>query len=83
MTETLDPPAVDLDELRASIRAEYAAVAAEPDRGFHFHTGYGLAAIPPSIWYGKSWGTTARTVADALVYGFVTGGTFGWLWPAA
>jgi hypothetical protein len=45
MTETLDPPAVDLDELRASIRAEYAAVAAEPDRGFHFHTGYRLAAI--------------------------------------
>jgi len=45
MTETLDSMAVDLDELRASIRAEYAAVAAEPDRGFHFHTGYRLAAI--------------------------------------
>ena len=45
MTETLDPPAVDLSELRASIRAEYAAVAAEPNRGFHFHTGYRLAAI--------------------------------------
>jgi SAM-dependent methyltransferase len=39
------PIAFDLDELRASIRAEYAAVAAEPDRGFHFHTGYRLAAI--------------------------------------
>ena len=45
MTETLDPPAVDLSELRASIRVEYAAVAAEPNRGFHFHTGYRLAAI--------------------------------------
>ena len=45
MTETLDPTAVDLEALRASIRAEYAAVASEPDRGFHFHTGYRLAAI--------------------------------------
>jgi arsenite methyltransferase len=52
MTETLDPPAVDLDELRASIRAEYAAVAAEPDRGFHFHTGYRLAAI---LGYPQEW----------------------------
>jgi len=43
--------------------------------------GYGLAAVPASIWYSKSWATTAKTLADALVYGFVTGGTFGWLWP--
>jgi len=52
MTETLDPPAVDLDKLRASIRAEYAAVAAEPHRGFHFHTGYRLAAI---LGYPQEW----------------------------
>lgn len=45
MTETLDRQAVDLKALRASIRAEYAAVASEPARGFHFHTGYRLAAI--------------------------------------
>ncbi len=52
MTETIVPPAVDLDALRASIRAEYAAVAAEPDRGFHFHTGYRLAAI---LGYPQEW----------------------------
>lgn len=52
MTETLHPPAVDLDELRASIRAEYAAVAAEPERGFHFHTGYRLAA---TLGYPQGW----------------------------
>jgi SAM-dependent methyltransferase len=52
MTDTLDPPVVDLDELRSSIRAEYAAVAAEPDRGFHFHTGYRLAAI---LGYPHEW----------------------------
>lgn len=52
MTEIIEPPAVDLDALRASIRAEYAAVAAEPDRGFHFHTGYRLAAI---LGYPQEW----------------------------
>ena len=52
MTENIAPPAVDLDALRASIRAEYAAVAAQPDRGFHFHTGYRLAAI---LGYPPEW----------------------------
>ncbi len=52
MTEILEPPAVDLDELRASIRAEYAAVASDPGRGFHFHTGYRLAAM---LGYPQEW----------------------------
>lgn len=52
MTEILDPSVVDLDDLRASIRAEYAAVAAEPDRGFHFHTGDRLATI---LGYPQDW----------------------------
>jgi SAM-dependent methyltransferase len=46
------PIAIDLDELRAAIRAEYAAVASEPERGFHFHTGYRLAAI---LGYPQNW----------------------------
>lgn len=43
---------VDSEQLRDAIRAEYATVASEPDRGFHFHTGYRLAALlgyPPEI----------------------------------
>ena len=71
MTETLDPPAVDLDELRASIRAEYAAVAAEPDRGFHFHTGYRLAAI---LGYPQEWIETLPPGAVASMAG--TGNPF-------
>lgn len=47
-----DPAAIDVEGLRASIRAEYAAVASEPDRGFHFHTGYRLAAI---LGYPQDW----------------------------
>jgi len=36
---------VNIEELRASIREEYSAVANEPERGFHFHTGRKLASI--------------------------------------
>ncbi len=43
--------------------------------------GYALAHIPASIWYKRSWGTTLRNVFDGLVYGLVTAGFFGWLWP--
>ncbi|HEY8800317.1 MAG TPA: methyltransferase domain-containing protein, partial [Candidatus Limnocylindrales bacterium] len=71
MTETFDPPVVDLEELRASIRAEYAAVAAEPDRGFHFHTGYRLAAI---LGYPQEWIETLPPGAVASMAG--TGNPF-------
>lgn len=40
---------------------------------------YGLAEIPLSIWFSRSWATTARNLFDALVYALVTAGTFGWL----
>jgi arsenite methyltransferase len=39
MTQSAVSTVVDTDRLRTSIRDEYAAVAADPDRGFHFHTG--------------------------------------------
>lgn len=44
--------------------------------------GYGLALMQNSIWYKRSWSSTLKSVFDALIYGLVTGGTFGWLWPA-
>lgn len=43
--------------------------------------GYSLALIPMSIWYRKSWGITIRGMIDGLIYGLLTGGVFGWLWP--
>jgi SAM-dependent methyltransferase len=39
MTQSTIRPAVDTERLRASIRDEYSAVAVDPARGFHFHTG--------------------------------------------
>lgn len=43
---------VNIEELRASIREEYSAVANEPERGFHFHTGRKLAGI---LGYREAW----------------------------
>jgi hypothetical protein len=43
--------------------------------------GYGLALLQGSIWWGRNWSATLKSVADALAYGLVTGGAFGWLWP--
>jgi hypothetical protein len=43
--------------------------------------GYGMGLPQASIWGGKNWGTTIRGMADGLLYGLLTGGTFGWLWP--
>jgi SAM-dependent methyltransferase len=36
---------LNLNELRSAIQGEYEAVATEPQRGFHFHTGRPLAKI--------------------------------------
>jgi hypothetical protein len=43
--------------------------------------GYSLALVQSSIWYGKSWAATLKSVFDGLVYALLTAGTFGWLWP--
>jgi hypothetical protein len=42
---------------------------------------YAMALPQASIWYKRSWSTTARSMFDGLVYGALTAGTFGWLWP--
>ena len=44
--------ALDAAALRAAIRAEYAEVAAHPDRGFHSHTGRPLARL---LGYEDAW----------------------------
>jgi hypothetical protein len=43
--------------------------------------GYGLALWQNSIWYRRKWSTTLKSNLDSLLYGFLTGGVFGWLWP--
>ncbi len=43
--------------------------------------GYSLALVQASIWYGRAWSTTIKSMIDGLLYALVTAGTFGWLWP--
>jgi hypothetical protein len=43
--------------------------------------GYSFALLQHSIWYKRSWGTTIKSVFDGLIYGLLTAGVFGWLWP--
>ena len=44
---------------------------------------YAFGAIPNSIWKGTPWSTTVKFLIDGVIYGLVTAGVFGWLWPAA
>ncbi len=43
---------------------------------------YGLALLQNSIWWGKQWSATLKSLFDALLYAGVTAGTFGWRWPS-
>ncbi|HMI55516.1 MAG TPA: methyltransferase domain-containing protein, partial [Gemmatimonadaceae bacterium] len=54
---------LDVAGLRQAIQDEYALVAAEPDRDFHFHTGRRLAAI---VGYDEQWldGVPEATIAS-------------------
>jgi arsenite methyltransferase len=47
-----EQPALDLGSLREAIREEYAEVASNPTKGFHFHTGRPLAHM---LEYAEEW----------------------------
>ncbi|MDX1406283.1 MAG: hypothetical protein R3192_17220 [Woeseiaceae bacterium] len=40
---------------------------------------YGVGVIPDSIWFGRPWSSSGKHLFDALIYGLLTGGAFGWL----
>jgi hypothetical protein len=42
---------------------------------------YSAAELPHAIWFGQTWGSSWKNVIDGLVFGLLTGGVFGWLWP--
>src|SRR5215218_865351 len=47
-----EQPALDLGSLREAIKEEYSKVAANPQKGFHFHTGRPLAQM---LEYADEW----------------------------
>ncbi len=52
LTETVAELGLELDDLRHAISKEYEAVANEPEKGFHFHTGRPLAHM---LGYDDEW----------------------------
>jgi SAM-dependent methyltransferase len=54
---------LDVEKLRQAIRHEYAAVADNPEQGFHFHTGRPLAHL---LGYDEAWldGIPAGTLSS-------------------
>jgi len=42
---------------------------------------YSLALWQLSIWYRRSWSITIKATIDGLIYGLLTAGVMGWLWP--
>jgi ABC-type amino acid transport system permease subunit len=43
--------------------------------------GYSAALWQMAIWYRRSLTTTIKSTIDGLIYGLLTAGAFGWLWP--
>jgi hypothetical protein len=42
---------------------------------------YCFASIPHGIWFGTPLRNMLAALADGIVYGLLTAGTFSWLWP--
>jgi hypothetical protein len=42
---------------------------------------YGLGNLSNGIWKGQPWSVVLKESFDGLLYGLLTAGTFGWLWP--
>ena len=45
--------------------------------------GFAGAVPPEAIWMGRKWSNVFGHMRDGILYGLITAGTFGWLWPAA
>lgn len=75
-----------------SVFAAYLAGRAVPPGGeylevFRFagttaFVGYGVALWGDSVWWGRKGSTVLKYTLDALIYGLLTAGVFGWLWPS-
>ena len=65
VTRTTGPDAAYLEVFRIAGTAAFIA--------------NGVGAIPDSIWFGRPWSHTAKTLMDGLIYGLLAGGAFGWL----
>lgn len=78
--------------LAVSFMVAYVGYAAIPPGVEYLHVfrvlgttavlAYAAAEIPHAIWLGRTWSSIWKSVIDGLVFGLLTGGAFGWLWPS-
>ena len=43
--------------------------------------GYAGSTVMGAIWFSRTWSSVLKEVFDGVVYGLLTAGVFGWLWP--
>jgi hypothetical protein len=43
--------------------------------------GYAMSHWADAVWYKRSVTTLLKATVDGVLYGLLTGGVFGWLWP--
>ena len=77
--------------LAVGVFSAYVAGRANPGGASYLHVfrfagvtaflAYSAALAQMSIWYSRSWKVTIKSMIDGLIYGLVTAGIFGWLWP--
>ena len=83
---------IDTPEKRKRVREMFVKIGLKPPPGAPYlrvfqlvgvtaFMGYALALWQLSIWYRRDWMTTIKSNVDGLIYGLLTAGTFGWLWP--
>jgi len=42
---------------------------------------YAFASLQDSVWFSRPWKSWCLQAVDAVLFGLLIGGTFGWLWP--
>jgi hypothetical protein len=42
---------------------------------------YSAGVLPGAIWFARPWRSVWKEALDGVIYGLLTAGTFGWLWP--
>lgn len=42
---------------------------------------YGIGGLSNGVWKGFPWKMVLLEAFDGVIYGLITAGTFGWLWP--
>ena len=69
------------DALTTTLKVAFLVTVISTVVGTAAFLAYGLGNLSNGIWKGQPWGMTIKESLDGLLFGLLTAGTFGWLWP--